>query len=46
MLRISGKELGALAMPSFCPRCFHIKMAVGARYALAHARSPGFGTCL
>ena len=26
-LRISGKELGAVSMPDFCPRCFWIKHA-------------------
>ena len=25
-LRISAKNLGALAMPGFCPRCFWIKV--------------------
>src|ERR1035437_4663074 len=25
MLQISGKDLGALAMPGFCPRCFWIR---------------------
>ena len=27
-LRISGKDLGAVAMPEFCPRCFWIKRNV------------------
>lgn len=27
-IRISGKELGALSMPKFCPRCFWIKRKV------------------
>jgi hypothetical protein len=24
-IRISGKDLGALALPDFCPRCFWIR---------------------
>jgi ATP-dependent exoDNAse (exonuclease V) beta subunit len=27
-IRISGKHLGELAMPDFCPRCFWIKLHV------------------
>ena len=30
-IRISGKDLGALAMADFCPRCLWLKMAVGRR---------------
>jgi len=29
VLRISDKNLGALALPDFCPRCFWIKMKTG-----------------
>jgi hypothetical protein len=28
-LRISGKNLGQLALPNFCPRCFWLKMHTG-----------------
>ncbi len=28
-IRISGKNLGALALPKFCPRCFWLKLRLG-----------------
>lgn len=38
-LRISAKTLGALALPSFCPRCFWLKMKLGNK--LPWAMFPG-----
>lgn len=38
-IRISGKNLGAVALPSFCPRCFWIKLKM--QHRLPYQSFPG-----
>jgi hypothetical protein len=43
-IRISAKDLGAVAMPTFCPKCFWIKLRMGRK--LPYQILPGISSSI